>query len=82
LGTIKRIVHHELGDQVLSVADNLQRAVASAEDRIDRTPGDAGLLDGVRATQRQLLATLARFGVKRIEALGASSIQTSVSMPR
>jgi len=25
---------------------------------------------------------LARFGVKRIEALGASSIQTSVSMPR
>jgi molecular chaperone GrpE len=58
--------------ELLSVADNLQRAVASAEDRIDQTPGDAALLDGVRATQRQLLATLGRFGVKRIEALGAS----------
>ena len=58
--------------ELLSVADNLQRAVASAEDRIDQTPGDTALLNGVRATQRQLLATLARFGVKRIEALGAS----------
>jgi molecular chaperone GrpE len=54
--------------ELLSVVDNLQRAVASA----DQTPADAALLDGVRATQRQLLATLARFGVKRIEALGAS----------
>jgi molecular chaperone GrpE len=58
--------------ELLSVADNLQRAVASAEDRLDQTPGDAVLLDGVRATQRQLQATLGRFGVKRIEALGAS----------
>src|ERR1700744_1001226 len=58
--------------ELLLVADNLQRAVASGEDRIDQTPGDAVLLDGVRATQRQLLATLGRFGVKRIDALGAS----------
>jgi molecular chaperone GrpE len=58
--------------ELLSVADNLQRAVALAGDRIDQTPGDAVLLDGVRATQRQLQATLGRFGVKRIEALGAS----------
>ena len=58
--------------ELLSVADNLQRAVASVEDRIDQTPGDAVLLDGVRATLRQLLATLGRFGVKRIDALGAS----------
>ena len=58
--------------ELLSVADNLQRAVASAEDRTDQTPGDAGLLDGVRATLRQLLATLGRFGVRRIEGLGAS----------
>ena len=55
--------------ELLSVVDNLQRAVASAE---DRTPADAALLDGVRATQGQLLATLGRFGVRRIEALGAS----------
>ena len=58
--------------ELLPVADNLQRAVASAEDRIDQTPADAALLEGVRATQRQLLATLGRFGVSRIEALGAS----------
>jgi molecular chaperone GrpE len=58
--------------ELLSVADNLKRAVASAEDRADQTPADAALLDGVRATHRQLLATLGRFGVKRIEALGAS----------
>ena len=58
--------------ELLSVVDNLQRAVASAEDRTDQTPADAALLDGVRATQRQLLATLKRFGVKRIAALGAS----------
>jgi molecular chaperone GrpE len=58
--------------ELLSVVDNLQRAVASAKDRTDQTPADAALLDGVRATQRQLLATLGRFGVKRIEALGAS----------
>jgi molecular chaperone GrpE len=58
--------------ELLSVVDSLQRAIASAEDRIDQTPADAALLDGVRATQRQLLATLERFGVRRIEALGAS----------
>jgi molecular chaperone GrpE len=58
--------------ELLSVVDSLQRAVASAEDRTDQTPADAAFLDGVRATQRQLLATLARFGVRRIEALGAS----------
>ena len=62
----------DLAAELLSVADNLQRAVASAEDRTDQTPGDPALLDGVRATQRQLLATLGRFGVRRIEALGAS----------
>ena len=58
--------------ELLLVADNLQRAVASAEGRTDQTPADSALLDGVRATQRQLLATLGRFGVSRIEALGAS----------
>ena len=58
--------------ELLSVADNLQRAVASAEGRTDQTPAESALLDGVRATERQLLATLGRFGVSRIEALGAS----------
>jgi molecular chaperone GrpE len=58
--------------ELLSVVDSLQRAIASTEDRTNQTPADAELLDGVRATQRQLLATLGRFGVKRIDALAAS----------
>ena len=62
----------DLAAELLSVVDNLQRAVASADDRTDQTPGDAVLLDGVRATLRQLRATLGRFGVKRIEACGVS----------
>ena len=57
--------------ELLSVVDNLQRAIASAEDRPEHTPGEAGLLDGVRATQRLLLATLNRFEVRKIDALGA-----------
>ncbi len=62
----------DFAGELLSVVDSLQRAVASAEDRTDQTPADAALLDGVRAIQRQLLATLGRFGVRRVEALGAS----------
>jgi molecular chaperone GrpE len=58
--------------ELLSVVDSLQRAVASVEDRTDQTPADAAHLDGVRAIQRQLLTTLGRFGVRRVEALGGS----------
>lgn len=58
--------------ELLAVVDSLQRAVASAQDRTDQTAADTALLDGVRATQRQLLATLGRFGVRRIDALDAS----------
>ncbi len=57
--------------ELLAVVDNLQRATAAAEDRPEQTPGEATLLDGVRATQRLLLATLNRFGVRKIDALGA-----------
>lgn len=57
--------------ELLTVIDNLERALASAADKPQQAPGDAALLDGVRATQRLLLATLERFGVRRIDALGA-----------
>ena len=57
--------------ELLAVADNLQRALAAAEDQPEQMPGEAALLDGVRATQRLLLATLNRFGVRKIDALGA-----------
>jgi len=61
----------EFAAELLAVVDNLQRAIASAGDRPEQMPLEAVLLDGVRATQRLLLATLNRFGVRKIDALGA-----------
>ena len=57
--------------ELLAVVDNLQRALTVAEDQPEQTPGEAALVEGVRATQRLLTATLARFGVRKIDALGA-----------
>jgi molecular chaperone GrpE len=55
---------------LLSVADNLRRALDSlpeAEARDDRT---RGLLAGVEATERELLAAFERHGLKRIDPKG------------
>jgi len=55
---------------LLSVADNLRRALDSlpeSEVRDDRT---RGLLEGVAATERELLAAFERHGLKRIDAKG------------
>ena len=55
---------------LLSVADNLRRALDSlpeAEARDDRT---RGLLAGVAATERELLAAFERHGLKRIDPKG------------
>lgn len=55
---------------LLSVADNLRRALDSlpeAEARDDRT---RSLLTGVAATERELLAAFERHGLKRIDANG------------
>jgi len=61
----------DFATELLAVVDSLQRAIASGADRLERAPEEAALLDGVRATQRLLLATLNRFGVRKIDALGA-----------
>lgn len=56
---------------MLSVADNLERALAAApSDTTD--PILKGLLDGVTVTERGLLGVLERYGIKRIAAEGAS----------
>jgi molecular chaperone GrpE len=55
---------------LLSVADNLRRALDSlpeAEAKDDRTKS---LLAGVAATERELLAAFERHGLKRIDAMG------------
>lgn len=54
---------------VLSVADNLRRAIDSgAAARSD--PAAAAILTGVELTEKELLSVLERHGIHRIEALG------------
>jgi molecular chaperone GrpE len=57
---------------LLTVADNLSRALAAipAEARARADDGLKAVLDGVEATERELQATLARHGVKPIDAEG------------
>jgi len=54
--------------ELLMVVDNLQRAIAVAENK--KTPANKALLEGIQATLRLFIQTLERFGVRRIEALG------------
>jgi molecular chaperone GrpE len=63
---VRQYAIDDFARDLLAVADNLQRAIASAETTAD---GD-GLLDGVRATAKLLESVLERHGVTRIEARG------------
>ena len=58
--------------EILSVADNLSRALASIEDEMRSGDGPvANLIVGLEMTERDLLNTLERTGVTPIEAMGA-----------
>jgi molecular chaperone GrpE len=59
-----------LARDILSVADNLRRALEAMP--ADQAPDDAtrSLLAGIEATERELLGTFERRGIKRIEPLG------------
>ena len=57
--------------EMLSVVDNLRRAIDVAERRPVKSVEDAALLEGVRSTERMLMQALERFGVQNFEALGA-----------
>jgi molecular chaperone GrpE len=57
--------------EMLSVVDNLRRAIDTAERNPVKSVEDAALLEGVRSTERMLTQALERFGVRKIEALGA-----------
>jgi molecular chaperone GrpE len=54
---------------VLSIADNFQRAIEAcpAELRDQANPQVKAVIEGVEATERQLLATLEQHGVKAID---------------
>lgn len=58
---------------VLGVADNFQRAIEACppEARASASPQVKAVIDGVEATERQLLATLERHGVKPIDTTNA-----------
>lgn len=58
--------------EMLALADNLRRAAESvpAEARAGLDPAAAAIVEGLEVTERDFLARLARFGVKRIEAEG------------
>jgi molecular chaperone GrpE len=58
--------------ELLSVADNLRRAVEAVSPDV-RTENQAvgNLLTGVEATERQLVAAFERAGIVRMEAIGA-----------
>lgn len=60
-----------LARDLLSVADNLQRALTSvAEGARRQDPALDALMSGVEMTEKELLAILERYGVKRIAAEG------------
>lgn len=54
---------------MLSVADNLRRAIDAAQGAKD-DPAAAAILTGVELTEKELLAALERNGVKRLEPKG------------
>ncbi|MBU6157131.1 MAG: nucleotide exchange factor GrpE [Alphaproteobacteria bacterium] len=58
--------------ELLSVADNFERAleVMKPERRAGLAPEVLSVLEGIEATQRQLLSAFERFSIRRIEAVG------------
>jgi len=55
---------------ILSVADNLQRAIAAIPDSLREDEAMKGLVFGIEATQRELEKVFASHGITRIAAMG------------
>jgi molecular chaperone GrpE len=55
---------------ILSVADNLSRALDAIPEAMREDEANKGLVVGLEATQRELAAVFERNGVKRIAAIG------------
>ena len=55
---------------ILSVADNLSRALDAIPDAMREDDVNKGLVTGLEATQRELAAVFERNGIKRIAAMG------------
>jgi molecular chaperone GrpE len=55
---------------ILSVADNLSRALDAMPEAMRDDEANKGLVTGLEATQRELMAVFERNGIKRIPAVG------------
>jgi molecular chaperone GrpE len=55
---------------ILSVADNLSRALDAIPEAMRTDEANKGLVTGLEATQRELMAVFERNGIKRIAAVG------------
>jgi len=62
----------QLTEDLLDTLDNLRRAIESLPPEASAYEPTKPLLKGVEATEGNLLATLARHGMQRIDALGAT----------
>ena len=61
----------EFGRDMISVADNLRRAIeAVSKDASEQSPAVKTLLDGIEATERELFKTFERHGITRFDPLG------------
>ena len=55
---------------ILSVADNLERAMEAVPESIRNDDAAKGFVAGIEATQREIVSVFERNGISRIEALG------------
>jgi molecular chaperone GrpE len=55
---------------ILSVADNLARALEAIPEAMRADEGSKGLVVGLEATQREILSVFERHGISRIESIG------------
>lgn len=60
----KKFANETVFRQLLSVVDNLERAIDSATDAVEET----SLLEGVKLTHKELLKLFESFSIKRVEA--------------
>ena len=63
----QRYAASNFAKELLDVADNLRRALSSVDAQSLRDEHAKGLLEGVAATERALLAAFERHGLKRVE---------------
>lgn len=64
----KKYANESLAKELLTVVDNLERAIAAS---VDAAPDARCLVDGVKMTLDEILKILERFGVTPIKAAGA-----------